>query len=279
MYEILKNINHRPRPFEFSTAEILWNDEHISGRMLQLHLDDGVEQASRSRVAIDRTVAWMADRFEIGPGTRIGDFGCGPGLYATRLAERGARVTGIDFSERSIRYARQSASKKNLDIDYILGNYLEGPPLGTFDLIIMLFCDFGSLSPEQRQNLLRRFFDGLEDEGRIYLDVCTLDGFENREETAVYRHLLHDGFWSAADYYGFRNGFKYGPEKLYLDKVTIVEKTRTWEIFNWMQHFSPESLAREFEECGLFIHEYYPDFAGKPGEDDSGVMAVVAGKS
>jgi 2-polyprenyl-3-methyl-5-hydroxy-6-metoxy-1,4-benzoquinol methylase len=36
--------------------------------------------------------------------TEIADFGCGPGLYTEKLAERGATVTGIDFSENSIRH-------------------------------------------------------------------------------------------------------------------------------------------------------------------------------
>ena len=49
-------------------------------------------------------------------GKRVIDFGCGPGLYATRLAQKGAFVTGIDFSENSINYARTAAMEKGLSI-------------------------------------------------------------------------------------------------------------------------------------------------------------------
>ncbi len=44
----------------------------------------------------------------------IADFGCGPGLYATRLAQRQATVTGIDFSKRSIQYAQEVATREGL---------------------------------------------------------------------------------------------------------------------------------------------------------------------
>jgi len=278
MFNRLKDINHRPRPFEFYTAETLWNDEHISRRMLELHLDDEVQLASRGAKFIDRSVEWMTARFDIGPKTAVADFGCGPGLYAARLAERGARVTGIDFSERSIRYARKTAARKNLEIDYILGNYLEIRPEKTFDLILMIFCDFCALSPARRKMLLDTFHGHLKPDGSILLDVCSLDAFEKREETAIYQHLLHEGFWSASDYFGFLNTMKYKEEKVVLDKYTIVEKNRIWEVYNWLQYFSPESLALEFEESGLRINKSYADVAGAPARENAREFAVVAGK-
>ena len=66
-------------------------------------------------------------------------------MYAIRsyyVAEKGASVTGVDFSERSIRYARESAAEKNLDIDYINMNYLDFRTDVQFDLITMIYCDF-----------------------------------------------------------------------------------------------------------------------------------------
>ena len=42
------------------------------------------------------------NHFCIAESTRIADFGCGPGLYTTRLARKQAQVTGVDFSKRSI---------------------------------------------------------------------------------------------------------------------------------------------------------------------------------
>ncbi len=44
----------------------------------------------------------MIDTFDLGPGRRVLDLGCGPGLYARRLEAAGADVTGVDLSRVSI---------------------------------------------------------------------------------------------------------------------------------------------------------------------------------
>jgi 2-polyprenyl-3-methyl-5-hydroxy-6-metoxy-1,4-benzoquinol methylase len=48
---------------------------------------------------IDPSVKWILSNFGINNKTNVINFGCGPGLYTTRLAEQGAKVTGIDFSK------------------------------------------------------------------------------------------------------------------------------------------------------------------------------------
>ena len=40
MFNKLKEINSRPEPFEFYTADALWTDEHTSEQMLKFHLDE-----------------------------------------------------------------------------------------------------------------------------------------------------------------------------------------------------------------------------------------------
>ena len=278
MFETLRRINQRPNPFEFYTAETLWNDEHISKKMLEFHLNEDVDPASRKKAFIDKSVAWIASRFNVGPDTKICDFGCGPGLYTTQFAEKGAAVTGIDFSERSIRYARETAKQSNLDIDYVSQNYLEFTTDKKYNLITMIYCDLCPLSPEQRKTLLGKFHEYLEDDGSVVLDVFSLHAFEQREEATTYEHLLHDGFWSAEDYYGFMNTYKYEEEKVVLDKYTIIEESRTWEVYNWLQYYSLESLREEFEENGLHIVEHYSDVSGAPYRSDATEIAIVAAR-
>jgi ubiquinone/menaquinone biosynthesis C-methylase UbiE len=48
------------------------------------------------------------------PGKKTLEYGCGPGSYALFLAERGARVTGIDISPVAIEQAREHAKRQNL---------------------------------------------------------------------------------------------------------------------------------------------------------------------
>ena len=196
MFEELEKINTRPEPFEFYTASDLWTDEHTSEQMLSFHLNEGIDVSSRNAAFIDRSVEWIVSRFNVGAGTKIADFGCGPGLYATRLAQRQADVTGIDFSKRSIQYAQEVATREGLSIHYMNQNYLEFETDDRFNLILMIMCDFCALSPTQRKKMLSKFHTILEPGGSVLLDVYALTAFEQREETALYEANLLNGFWS-----------------------------------------------------------------------------------
>jgi len=277
MFEKLKKINERPKPFEFYTASDLWTDEHISGQMLSYHLNEDVDLSSRNAKFINRSVEWIDSYFCV-DSKKIADFGCGPGLYTTKLAERKANVTGIDFSKRSIQYAQEVASREGLSIKYVNQNYLEFETDDRFNLILVIMCDFCVLSPSQRKKMLSKFHTMLEPGGAVLLDVYSLTAFEEREEAAIYELNQLNGFWSPDDYYCFVNTFKYDREKVVLDKYTIIEAERIRTIYNWLQYFSHDALKEEFGECGFTVENLYSDVAGTPFDAKSKEFAVVARK-
>ena len=276
MFETLKKINQRPEPFSKCTASELWTDDHTSAQMLSFHLNTKIDVSSRNIEFIDRSVEWIVSRFNVGGETRIADFGCGPGLYASRLAKKQAMVTGIDFSHRSIAHARKVAAQEHLNIRYVHQNYLDFETEDCFDLIMMIMCDFCALSPDQRHKMLKKFHTLLKPGGRVLLDVYSLNGFEQREETATYETDLLNGFWSPDKYYGFLNTFKYAAEKVVLDQYTIVEAQRTRTIYNWLQYFTSEALEKEFASCTFTIEAFYGDVAGRPFDPKSNEFAVIA---
>jgi cyclopropane fatty-acyl-phospholipid synthase-like methyltransferase len=278
MFKELKEINSRPAPFEFYTANELWTDSYTSQKMLEYHLNESRDLASRNKDFIDKSAGWIVSHFEVDANTKVADFGCGPGLYTTRFAEQNADVTGIDFSENSIRYAKETADKKGLKIKYFQQNYLEFDTDEKFDLITMIFCDFCALSPAQRKTLLGKFYKFLKPGGAVLLDVHSLNTFNSREELATHEFNQLDNFWSPDDYYGFLNIFKYEDEKVTLDKYTIIEEDRTRLIYNWLQYFDQDSLRKEFEAVGFVVEEFYSDVAGTPFSPGSLDFAIVAKK-
>ena len=278
MFEEIEIINTRPKPFEFYTASELWTDEHTSEQMLAFHLNDNMDVSSRNARFINRSVEWIASHFSIGAETKIADFGCGPGLYAMRLARRQAEVIGIDFSERSIRYGRDVATKEGLPIRYVHQDYMEFDTDDRFHLILMIMCDFCALSPPQRKKMLSKFHAILEPGGSVLLDVYSLRAFDQREEAATYEANLLNGFWSPNKYYGFLNTFKYEEEKIVLDKYTLIEESRTRTVYNWLQYFSREAIEREFVECGFTVEGLFSDVAGSPFDPESAEIALVAKK-
>ena len=278
MFKELKEITTRPAPFQFYTAYELWTNEHTSKKMLEYHLDETNDLSSRNKDFIECSVEWIVSRFGVDKNTEIADFGCGPGLYTTRLAERGAIVTGIDFSENSIKYATHVAEQKKLTIDYVLTNYLDFETTNGFDLIMMIMCDFCVLSPEQRKTMLSKFHSLLKPGGSVLLDVYSLNSFNQKEESASYELNQLNGFWSPEDYYCFVNTFKYEKEKVTLDKYTIIEESRKRVVYNWLQHYSKGALIKEFEENGFKVEELYSDVAGKAITPESKEIAIAAKK-
>ena len=278
MFNELEDINSRPKPFEFYTAAELWTDEHTSEQMLQFHLNESIDLSSRNHAFIDRSAEWIASRFNVTADTAIADFGCGPGLYTTRLAQTGADVTGIDFSPRSIDYAKAAAAEKSLDITYHCQNYLDFEADKRFDLIIMIFCDFCALSPDQRKTLLQKYHTFLKPGGSLLLDVHSLNIFNEKQESATCELNQLNGFWSPNTYYGFVNSFKYDKEKVSLDKYTIIEKDRTRTVYNWLQYFSRESLTHELAENGFNVQDCFSDVAGASFDPESPDMAIIATK-
>ncbi|MBN2134897.1 MAG: methyltransferase domain-containing protein [Acidobacteria bacterium] len=276
IFDVLKQINHRPRPFEFYTADSLWTDEHISKQMLQFHLDKSVDMASRNHPFIDRSVDWICSHFNLGAETSVVDFGCGPGLYTSRLAKSGTAVTGIDFSGNSITYARETAEKEGLKVNYVQANYLDFETADRYDLITMIMCDFCALSPEQRAKMLRKFRSLLKPGGAVLLDVYSLVRFAGLEESFDYDFNRFDGFWSPDDSYCFMNSFKYENEKVGLDKYTIIEKDRIRVVYNWLQHFDADSLMRELLDAGFTEVELYKNVAGDEFEEGHTEFAVIA---
>lgn len=279
MFNELKEINSRPAPFQFYTAKELWTDKHTSKKMLEYHLNEEIDVASRNKNFIERSVEWIFSHFGLDKKTEIADFGCGPGLYTNRLAERGAIVTGIDFSENSLNYAKQTADEKGLDVNYVLSDYLNYETTCRFDLITMIMCDFSVLSPEQIKKLLSKFRLLLKPDGSVLLDVYSLVHFNRIEESAFYELNQLNGFWSPDDYYCFVNTFKYEDEKVLLDKYTIIEESRKRVVYNWLQCFSRDSLVTEFEENGFIAEALYSDVAGREFDPESAEIAVIVKRS
>lgn len=131
---------------QLSAAEskIPWEELAFSQRMLENHLSQDHDWASRRQIVIEQQVGWIARQLLV--GARILDIGCGPGLYTHLLAERGYCCTGVDFSPASIEWARQQAQTAGLSIDYIRQDIRTYWPETQFEFIMMTFGELNVFS-------------------------------------------------------------------------------------------------------------------------------------
>ena len=169
MFDLLVEVNRRPELFSEYTARELWTDPHTAEQMLAYHLNENIDAASRNPAFIESSVEWIVSHFGLTSESKVVDFGCGPGLYANRLARAGVKVTGLDFSANSLSYAREKAADEQLKIDYVETDYLDYDSDRRFDLVMMIMCDFCALSPDQRSLILNKFHTLLADGGLFFL--------------------------------------------------------------------------------------------------------------
>tara|TARA_B100001109_G_scaffold25466_1_gene18922 strand:+ start:4657 stop:5337 length:681 start_codon:yes stop_codon:yes gene_type:complete len=101
-------------------------------------------------------------------GKKILDVGCGGGLLTEELHKKGAVVTGIDSSAKSIKIAQQHAKQQNFDITYIHKSIFETSFLKEFDCIICFemieHIDFPNL-------LLEKILEISKDNSSLFLST------------------------------------------------------------------------------------------------------------
>ncbi|MFG0450523.1 class I SAM-dependent methyltransferase [Shewanella sp. yb_14] len=154
-------------------SKIPWNDADFSQRMLENHLSQEHDWASRKLAVIERQVDWLYS--QLAPGAKVLDLGCGPGFYTQLLAKRGFCCTGVDFSPASIAYAQQQAQAAGLDIDYQLLDVRSYRPTKKFDFIMMTFGELNVFSAADAKSLLKDCANWLTPNGKLLVEVHSFD--------------------------------------------------------------------------------------------------------
>lgn len=180
-------IDKKPALFETTDSNI-WTDPYIQRQMLKEHLNPTSDGASRKQESILKITDFILNHSKT--GSRLLDLGCGPGLYASLLRDKGYDVTGIDFNRASIEYA----AEKRKDIRYIYGDYINNYPDGKYDTIIIIYCDMGTHSDSNRDRLLKNIYDSLDDNGVFIFDVFTEELTCDKQEGKSWDYAPQGGF-------------------------------------------------------------------------------------
>lgn len=154
-------------------GKIPWDEPAFSQRMLENHLSQDHDWASRRLTVIEQQITWITR--QLPAGARILDLGCGPGFYTRLLAERGFHCTGVDFSPASIKWARQRAQAADLNIDYIQQDIRTYHPTEPFDFIMMTFGELNVFSATDAQSLISHCAQWLKPGGKLLVEVHTFD--------------------------------------------------------------------------------------------------------
>lgn len=229
-----------PKPWA-EGDNIPWNEPGFSQRMLDVHLSQQHDGASRRFAIIDDHVVWIHQQVLGGRPSRILDLGCGPGLYSCRLAKLGHTCRGIDFSPASVDYAESTAKAEGLSAQFTLGDLRTTPFGGGYDLAMQIYGEFNVFRPDQARELLRRAYDALNCGGLLLLEVSSLAGL--REELA-----------QPASWYSSNGGLFSAVPHLVLSDVHWDDATGTKTV----RHFAIDETG-SVEKCAVTYQSYTDD--------------------
>jgi len=130
--------------------------------------DWNVRHAARE---IDREVkpaASLAGEFgDIHPRGRALDLGCGQGRNAVWLAQRGWRVTAVDYSDVAIDRARQLAAAQDVEVEWIEADVTSFiPPAGAFYLVLIAYLQ---IPASHRRKVLAQAAAALASGGTLFM--------------------------------------------------------------------------------------------------------------
>jgi 2-polyprenyl-3-methyl-5-hydroxy-6-metoxy-1,4-benzoquinol methylase len=99
----------------------------------------------------DAMTAALLDAAEPLEGARVLDFACGTGITSALLADRGAKVTGLDLSPQSTARAAAFCRAAGADVAFVTGPLESQHDLGTFSRIVGRFAlhhvDVAAIAP------------------------------------------------------------------------------------------------------------------------------------
>lgn len=269
----LSSFLKKPQLYAPSTGPF-WDDPHISKEMLAAHLDPNQEAATRRHDFLDKSAAWIS---KIAPPSQykaLLDLGCGPGLYAERFNKAGYSVTGVDFSQRSIQYAKEQSRLHNSPVQYHYQNYLNIDYIGQFDVITLIYCDYAAMPVTDRLLLLKKVYDALKPNGMFILDVFT--PIMRNSESHSWKCCLEGGFWSVKPHICFESVYQYNDIDATELRQCVVLTEETINCYNiWDHFFTKEKLLSELQTADFNIFELYGDAAGKEYSDTGNTICGV----
>jgi len=187
-------------------------------------------------------------------------------------------VTGIDHSKRSIQYATEYAQQNRLDIDYLYGNYLTIDCPQDFDLIVLIYYDFGVLSEQDRDLLLKKIHRSLKPGGFFVFDVNTPYHHDSIAESRSWS-FQKTGFWRAIPHLLLSEVFKYPKSNVLLYQYVVIDDNPCIDAYRiWDQAYSIKSISRLLAKNNFSDMEFYTDLAGEKYREDSKTLGIIATK-
>jgi len=123
----------------------------------------------------DEHAALWVESQALTPG-RVLELGCGPGRNAVFFASKGFRVDAVDMSEEALRWARERATERNVDVTFLKQDLFELEiEAGGYDLVYDSGC-LHHIPPHRRPAYLELVDKALKPGGHYAVSCFVVGG-------------------------------------------------------------------------------------------------------
>lgn len=269
-----------PIPFDPSW-ELDWSRPDYGRRLLREHLDQSHDGASRRLSLVDQHVRRLRKLLPA-PPARLLDAGSGPGLYASRLANAGYDVTGVDVNPAAIRHAQAQVASAagppntagRLRFQRAELATLE-PPREPYDAAILVYYVLEAFPAREQPRVLRRIAASLRPGGAAIVEmrlrpdqlpgrICWWDIVDSSVLSDRRHLLLGDGTYDRA-----RNTYVLREIAVFDDGSAQGQQTSAW--------LCPfDRIPALFRRGGLEVTSMFDGWSAVRGTQLSECLLVVA---
>lgn len=201
-------INRASPPIPWMEGDnIPWNQPGFSRRMLNEHLSQAHDAASRRFTTIDRHVDWIHSTLLFQQPTTILDLCCGPGFYTSRLAHLGHICHGIDYSPASIEYAIATAAREQLSCTYDYQDIRKAEYPQGVELVMLIYGEFNVFRPHDAAMILDKAWQALSPGGLLLLEPHLMAVVKQWGDTPPSWYSSPGGLFSEDPYLAFQENF------------------------------------------------------------------------
>lgn len=277
---ILKKIIKKP-PINTKASDF-WTIPYVSDHVLQAHLNQKIEAGSRKKRLISAECEYIARMAEQGLKHKnkskdealILDLGCGPGLYAKKLSEKGFNIYGIDISPASIKYAKSSRISSAV---FKAGDFIKIPYPENIDTAIMIYGIFGNLYDKDRNKVLKKLTKSMYSGSRFIFDVFSKEYAQKEALKETWYIAEKDGFWMEEPHLVLEKHWVYEKYKTILNAYYILDSQGNLHK-NFVRHrwYDLNELSKIMKDHGFNIIDYSSDLTGSPYTDKSLWLGIIA---
>lgn len=249
-----------------SETEAAWVTDYFGDEYLRLYQFP----PERTEPEVDFLVQELSQR--IPRDGQVLDLACGQGRHAIPLAQRGFRVTGLDYQQVLLDEAARSAREQQVTLPLLQGDMRQLPFTGAFDAVLSLFSAFGYFSDAENARVLAEIARSLRPGGWFVLDVANRDAMLR---TAVPRSWkrLPDGTLVVSEWTWDV------PTGRYTHWQLLIDAHRQRSFTHSVRVYTCTELSAMLREAGLRVDALHGGFRGESLTWDAPRLLLIAQKA